>query len=420
MTPGSIVLLALAIGPEQGSAPWSTPAAAEAIVTIDRGFEEYRLDAHVPGLVYGIVVDGRLRTWDARRAGPRDAAPRLGRHAVPDRVDDQGVHRAHDPEAPRRRQLALDAPAETYVPELRDWKYPTEDSPRIRVRDLLNHTAGLRHRRSVGRPPDAAARRGLHAAAARRRAVHARARARRSSTRTWATRCSGASSRTSRGGRTRTTSSTRCCSRSAWRRRVSRPTRRRASGARSAIAGRTTVATGADAGARRVRRDGRAADQRQRLCEVGGVAAVGVAGARRRDSGAGEARDGARARARLELPACGMRPATTGDACRRRRLRHGHDRRGRLRSRLHASTAAVIRATVARAAAARSRRRHLRVREPHLRRPVAAVWDAASRSTRPAWLEGPRRAVERALAARVRAVARSTRRQRHAAGACWR
>ena len=35
------------------------------------------------------------------------------------------------------------APAETYVPELRDWKYPTDDSPKIRVRDLLTHTAGF-------------------------------------------------------------------------------------------------------------------------------------------------------------------------------------------------------------------------------------------------------------------------------------
>jgi len=40
-------------------------------------------------------------------------------------------------------RLSLDAPAETYIPEIRDWRYPTEDSPRIRVRDLLTHTAGL-------------------------------------------------------------------------------------------------------------------------------------------------------------------------------------------------------------------------------------------------------------------------------------
>ena len=40
-------------------------------------------------------------------------------------------------------KLTLDAPAETYIPEIKDWKYPTSDSPRIRVGDLLTHTAGF-------------------------------------------------------------------------------------------------------------------------------------------------------------------------------------------------------------------------------------------------------------------------------------
>jgi CubicO group peptidase (beta-lactamase class C family) len=40
-------------------------------------------------------------------------------------------------------KLSLDAPAETYVPEMRSWRYPTADSPRITVRNLLTHTAGF-------------------------------------------------------------------------------------------------------------------------------------------------------------------------------------------------------------------------------------------------------------------------------------
>jgi CubicO group peptidase (beta-lactamase class C family) len=36
-----------------------------------------------------------------------------------------------------------DEAAEDYVPEMRTWSYPTQDSPRIRVRDLLHHTAGF-------------------------------------------------------------------------------------------------------------------------------------------------------------------------------------------------------------------------------------------------------------------------------------
>ncbi len=40
-------------------------------------------------------------------------------------------------------RLSLDELAETYVPELKGWTYPTTDSPRLRVRDLLGHVAGF-------------------------------------------------------------------------------------------------------------------------------------------------------------------------------------------------------------------------------------------------------------------------------------
>ena len=33
---------------------------AELLARIDRGFDDYRLDAHIPGMVYGLVIDGRL------------------------------------------------------------------------------------------------------------------------------------------------------------------------------------------------------------------------------------------------------------------------------------------------------------------------------------------------------------------------
>jgi len=39
-------------------------------------------------------------------------------------------------------KLSLDAPAETYVPEMKSWHYPTADSPKITVRNLLTHSAG--------------------------------------------------------------------------------------------------------------------------------------------------------------------------------------------------------------------------------------------------------------------------------------
>lgn len=40
-------------------------------------------------------------------------------------------------------KVALDAPAETYVPELRGRAYPTTDSAKITVRNLLSDSAGF-------------------------------------------------------------------------------------------------------------------------------------------------------------------------------------------------------------------------------------------------------------------------------------
>jgi CubicO group peptidase (beta-lactamase class C family) len=40
-------------------------------------------------------------------------------------------------------KLALDDPAEKYVPEMKALKYPTSDSPKITVRQLLSHSEGF-------------------------------------------------------------------------------------------------------------------------------------------------------------------------------------------------------------------------------------------------------------------------------------
>lgn len=127
-----------------GSEAQATSAVAKAIPEIDRLFADFQLDAHVPGLVYGIVADGRLvhvkglgvQDLEAKRPVTADSLFRIASMtkaftalAILD-LRDQG-------------RLSLDAPAETYVPEMRGWRYPTSDSPRIRVRDLLNHTAGF-------------------------------------------------------------------------------------------------------------------------------------------------------------------------------------------------------------------------------------------------------------------------------------
>jgi CubicO group peptidase (beta-lactamase class C family) len=111
---------------------------------VDDIFADYALDAHIPGIVYGIVADGRLvyvrgigvQDLESKRPVTADSLFRIA--SMTKAFTALTVLKLRD-----AGRLQLDAPAETYVPELRGWTYPTRDSPRIRVRDLLNHTAGF-------------------------------------------------------------------------------------------------------------------------------------------------------------------------------------------------------------------------------------------------------------------------------------
>lgn len=111
---------------------------------VDRTMEHYRLDAHIPGMVWGIVQDGRLvhvkgagvQDVETKRPVTADTLFRIA--SMTKAFTALSILKLRDD-----GKLALDAPVETYVPELRGWKYPTDDSPKIRVRDLLTHTAGF-------------------------------------------------------------------------------------------------------------------------------------------------------------------------------------------------------------------------------------------------------------------------------------
>jgi CubicO group peptidase (beta-lactamase class C family) len=140
----TLCLILAALAPIHVHAQSAASPSAKSFDAADSIFEEFRLDAHVPGLVYGVVMDGRL--VHVRAFGVQDLES--ARPVTPDtlfriasmtkaftaltvlKLRDDGLVR-------------LDAPAEEYVAELRTWKYPTEDSPPIRVRDLLSHVAGF-------------------------------------------------------------------------------------------------------------------------------------------------------------------------------------------------------------------------------------------------------------------------------------
>jgi len=144
------LMLAVAIAAFMGAvAPAfaeQTPLAHDTatLAAVDRAMEAFRLDAHVPGMVWGIVKDGRLvyvkgagvQDVDTKRPVTADTLFRIA--SMTKAFTALSILKLRDD-----GKLSLDTNADTYVPELRAWKYPTEDSPKIRVRELLTHTGGL-------------------------------------------------------------------------------------------------------------------------------------------------------------------------------------------------------------------------------------------------------------------------------------
>jgi CubicO group peptidase (beta-lactamase class C family) len=118
----------------------------EASVTaiVDPVFQAFALDAHLPGAVWAVVQDGRLthvggfgvQDLESHRPVSADTLFRIA--SMTKAFTALTVLKLRD-----EGRVQLEVPAEQYVPQLRTWQYPTTDSPRIRVRDLLNHSAGF-------------------------------------------------------------------------------------------------------------------------------------------------------------------------------------------------------------------------------------------------------------------------------------
>ena len=112
--------------------------------SLDQQFREFAERNHVPGAVWGVVIDGQLVHTGA--TGYRE----LAQHTVPNadtvfRIASMtksftamSILKLRD-----EGKLSLDDPAEKYVPELARLQYPTTDSPKITIRHLLSHSTGF-------------------------------------------------------------------------------------------------------------------------------------------------------------------------------------------------------------------------------------------------------------------------------------
>ena len=126
----------------------TSPAAAQTLgplqPEIDAVFAKFQADAHVPGMVYGVVQDGKLayvkgigvQDLDAKRPVTADTQFRIA--SMTKAFTALSILSLRD-----KGKLRLDDLAEDYVHEMKGWTYPTSDSPRIRIRDLLSHVGGF-------------------------------------------------------------------------------------------------------------------------------------------------------------------------------------------------------------------------------------------------------------------------------------
>jgi CubicO group peptidase (beta-lactamase class C family) len=122
----------------------AAPRVDAAAAAVDDVFEQLFAASPSPGLVYGLIADGRL----AHSRGLGTLAAGTDRRPDADSVfriasmtksfTGAAILQLRD-----AGRLGLDEPVATYVPDLGAVRGPTRDSPPITVRHLLTHTAGF-------------------------------------------------------------------------------------------------------------------------------------------------------------------------------------------------------------------------------------------------------------------------------------
>ena len=120
------------------------PGLAATLADLDARFDRLQREARIPGVAWGVVLDGEL--VHAGGAGTiRDGEDR--------RPDADSVYRIASMTKSftaatvlllrDEGRLRLDEPVAAYVPELTSWFPPTTDSPPVTVRQLLTMSGGL-------------------------------------------------------------------------------------------------------------------------------------------------------------------------------------------------------------------------------------------------------------------------------------
>ena len=115
-----------------------------ALPVIDKIFKEYVDSNHLPGFIYGLVVDGKLihtlslGYTDLNKRIPVTPQSCFRIASMTKSFTAMSILKLRD-----EGKLKLDDPAYLYVPEMKDQTYLSKDAVPVTIRNLLIHTAGF-------------------------------------------------------------------------------------------------------------------------------------------------------------------------------------------------------------------------------------------------------------------------------------
>lgn len=116
----------------------------QAFPIIDKLFKDYADSNHLPGVAYGLVVDGKLvykgniGYTDIEKKIPVTSSSLFRIASMSKSFACMAILKLRD-----EGKLNLDDPAYFYIPEMKNLKYPTADAPHITIRHLMTHGAGF-------------------------------------------------------------------------------------------------------------------------------------------------------------------------------------------------------------------------------------------------------------------------------------
>jgi CubicO group peptidase (beta-lactamase class C family) len=111
---------------------------------VDRIFKRYAAERKIPGIVWGIVIDGRLAhvgsagVRDRSSNAPVTASTAFRIASMTKSFTSLAILKLRD-----EGKLSLEDPVSKWIPEFARMELPTRDTAPLRIRQLLSHSAGF-------------------------------------------------------------------------------------------------------------------------------------------------------------------------------------------------------------------------------------------------------------------------------------